>query len=178
MFLNIITPCSRLKNLEIISKNINIPRDQYRWIIVFDALEIPRNIPENCEAYACKNIDSRLGNAQRNFALELINKGHVYMNDDDTLIHFDLWDNIKNLNNDFIMFNQSYSNGESRLIGGEVRISKIDSHNFIASRDLIGDTKWFIEKYDADGYFAIECYSRCKSPIVINKSLSIYNQLR
>jgi hypothetical protein len=108
MFLNIITPCSRPENLEIISKSINIPRDQYRWIVVFDLLEAPENIPDNCEWYTIKDANSTSGNAQRNFALNLITHGHIYFNDDDTVMHIDLWNNIKNENNkDFISFKQS-----------------------------------------------------------------------
>jgi NDP-sugar pyrophosphorylase family protein len=60
MFINIITPCSRPQNLETISKSINISRDNYRWIVVFDALEVPENIPNNCEAYAIKNSNSTI----------------------------------------------------------------------------------------------------------------------
>ena len=72
MFLNIITPCSRPQNLETISKSINIPRENYRWIVVFDLEEVPENIPENCEAYAIKDTKSTSGNAQRNYALDLV----------------------------------------------------------------------------------------------------------
>jgi hypothetical protein len=42
----------------------------------------------------------------------------------------------------------------------------------------IGETRFTINKYEADGYFASECYSKCKSPIYMDKVLSIYNQLR
>ena len=55
MFLNIITPCTRPNNLHAIAKTINIPRDSYRWIVVFDAYDIPKvDIPQECEAYAIK----------------------------------------------------------------------------------------------------------------------------
>lgn len=180
MFLNIITPCSRPQNLIKISETINIPKENYRWIVVFDMDELPSKelIPNNCETYLHRNPNSKVGHSQRNFALELINQGHVYMNDDDTLIHPNLWENINDIDNDFITFDQLSSDGSYRLYGKNIEIGKIDSHNFIISRDLIGDTKWIVEKYDADGYFATECYSKCKTPIIINKPLSIYNYLR
>lgn len=180
MFLNIITPCSRPQNLIEISKSINIPKENYRWIVVFDMDELPLKelIPDNCEIYLHRNLNSKVGHSQRNYALELIKYGHVYMNDDDTLIHPDLWENIKNLNNDFITFHQSSLDNTPRLISGDIEVGKIDSHNFIVSRDLIGETKWIINKYDADGYFAVECYSKCSSFIVIDKFLSVYNCLR
>jgi hypothetical protein len=180
MFLNIITPCSRPQNLIKISKSINIPTENYRWFVVFDMDEFPSKelIPDICEIYLHRNPNSKVGHSQRNFALDLIEKGHVYMNDDDTIIHPELWDNIKDLDNDFINFNQSSLNGDSRLIGGNIQVGNIDSHNFIVSRNLIGDSRWIFDRYDADGFFAVECYSKCKSPIIINKYLSIYNQLR
>lgn len=180
MFLNIITPCSRPENLHQISESINIPTENYRWVIVFDMDNFPdsKYIPDNCEIYLHRNPASTAGHSQRNYALELIKNEHVYMNDDDTLIYSELWGNIKDLTNDFITFDQLSSNGRIRLKGGDIRIGGIDSHNFIISRELINNTKWIIDRYDADGYFATECYSRCKSPLILNKPLSIYNQLR
>ena len=40
MFLNIITPCSRPENLRIISESINIQKENYRWIFVYDGLNL------------------------------------------------------------------------------------------------------------------------------------------
>ena len=180
MFLNIITPCSRPENLKEISKSINIPKDNYRWIVVYDS-EIKMDsefIPENCEMYNYKDTNSIVGNAQRNYALDLIKEGHIYLNDDDTLIHPNLWKNIKDLKNDFICFQQLYKDGQPRLFLNIVQVGYIDSHNFIVSKDILGDTKFIINRYDADGYFAQECFSKSKNSIYIPKPLSIYNQLR
>jgi hypothetical protein len=180
MFLNIITPCSRPQNLIKISESINIPKENYRWIVVFDMDELPSKelIPNNCEVYLHTNPNSKVGHSQRNFALELINYGHVYMNDDDTTIHPNLWENIKDLTNDFITFNQANPDGTSRLSGKSVEVGKVDSHSFIICRDLIGETKWIVDKYEADGYFAVDCYSKCKSFVAIDQFLSIYNCIR
>lgn len=186
MFLNIITPCSRPENLVRISKSINIPRENYRWIVVFDFDELPKDciIPDNCEVYLHKNPNSIVGHSQRNFAIDLIDKGHIYMNDDDTIIHPDLWENIKNLDfYDFISFIQVDKNGNIRLFGNNIDIGYIDSHNFIVSKKSIGELKWIIEKYDADGWFASTLYKKLiqesnSSIIYIPKILSIYNFLR
>ncbi len=180
MFLNIITPCSRIQNLHIISKNINIPKDNYRWLVIFDSNQEPDKelIPNNCEFYLHKNPESTSGNSQRNYALKLIEDGYVYFNDDDTIIHPQLWENINNLDNDFISFQQLDKNGSLRLNGNVIRVGSIDSHNFIVHKSIIGDSQFIINRYDADGYFAIECYNRTKNPIWINKPLSIYNLLR
>jgi hypothetical protein len=179
MFINIITPCIRPENLEKISKSINIPRDQYRWIVVFDLLDKPENIPDNCEWYNIKDVDSTSGNAQRNFALNLVTHGHIYFNDDDTIMQPELWDEIKNEDlQDFISFKQANKDGSIRLEGINISVGTIDSHNFITSVECVGDTRWVLDRYDADGVFARECFEKAKTILHISKILSVYNTLR
>ena len=178
MFLNIITPCSRPENLEIISKSINIPRDKYRWIVVFDLLDMPENIPDNCEWYSIKDVNSISGNAQRNFALNLVTHGHIYFNDDDTIIHHELWEEIKNQEADFISFKQVEKDGSIRLEGNNISVGNIDSHNFVTSINCVGDTRWVLDRYDADGVFARRCFEKAKTILYIDKVLSAYNTLR
>lgn len=177
-FLNIITPCSRPENLLFIQKSINIPRENYRWIVVFDMEEVPNNVPENAECYSYKDRNSRSGNAQRNYALDVISQGHVYFNDDDTIIHPDLWSNIKDLDNDFISFKQINTDGKLRLKGDNISLGNIDSHNFIVHSSLIGNTRWVLDRYDADGLFAYECKQKSRNYKYLNEILSIYNFLR
>ena len=178
MFLNIITPCSRPYNLHEISASINIPKENYRWIVVFDALEIPEYIPNNCEAYFIKDNNSIYGNAQRNLALDLVTEGHVYFNDDDTIIQPTLWDEIKDKDSaDFISFKQSNKDNTLRLEGIEIAINYIDSHNFITSLKCI-DTRWVLDRYDADAVFAIECHKNAVETLYIPKVLSVYNSLK
>lgn len=178
MFLNIITPCSRPQNLDVISKSINIPREKYRWIVVFDLPEVPENIPDNCEAYAIKDINSISGNAQRNFGLDLVTDGHIYFNDDDTIMQPTLWDEIKNGDlEDFISFKQADKDGSIRLEGANISVGTIDSHNFVTSIECIGNTRWVLNRYDADGVFARECYEKAKTIFYIPKVLSVYNSL-
>jgi hypothetical protein len=180
MFLNIITPCSRPENLHTISKSINIPKENYRWIVVCDMNMLPPQelIPNNCEIHLHRNPQSTVGHSQRNFAIDMIEKGHVYQNDDDTVMHPELWDNIKQIENDFISFQQLDKQGRLRQLGNRIEVNHIDSHNFIVSLDTVGETRFIVDRYNADGYFASECYSKSKSPIYINKPLSIYNKLR
>jgi hypothetical protein len=179
MFLNIITPCSRPENLHQISKSINIDKPNYRWIVVCDMDEMPAKdlIPLNCEIYLHKNPISVFGNAQRNYALDLVEKGHVYFNDDDTTIHVDLWDNIKDQIEGFISFTQSNKDNTIRLNGDVIKIHSVDSHNFVVDINVVELTRFDIELYDADGHFAVECYNKPCSKIFIPKVLSIYNSL-
>jgi len=180
MFLNIITPCTRPQNLQKIAESINIPRENYRWLVVFDSLFVPEKslIPVSCEHYLHRDKNSISGNAQRNFALSKVLAGHVYFNDDDTTIHPDLWSNIYTLDeHDFISFSQNTSAGDLRLKGNRIQMCHIDSHNYIVSKKLIKGREWDLSMYEADGFFAEGCYREAKSPIFINKVLSIYNSL-
>jgi hypothetical protein len=180
MKINIITPCCRPQNLHTISKSINIPKENYRWIVVCDTEKMIDDdlIPENCEIYNFKHPESISGNGQRNFAIDLVEDGYVYFNDDDTTLHPDLWENVKDLDNDIISFQQLYKDGRLRLNGDDVSVFHIDSHNFLTHIDLIGDTRFILDKYEADGHFAGECYLKSKNHIHIPKPLSIYNVLR
>ena len=185
MFLNIVTPCSRPENLLLIEKSINILKENYRWIVVFDGNILPNKelIPENCEIHLHTNEKSIVGHSQRNYALDLINDGYVYFNDDDTIIHEDLWENIKNLDCDFISFQQHDKNGDLRLFGKYIAVGTIDSHNFIVSRDLIENDTWIPNLYEADGYFAEKMFTKTiNNPTFtstfIPKILSTYNSLR
>ena len=180
MYLNIITPCSRPENLLKISDSINIPIKNYRWIIVCDSESLPdiNLIPKNCEIYCHRDLESISGNSQRNYAIDMVKDGHIYFNDDDTIIHSDLWNNIKDLENDVISFAQCHKNGQLRLYGNLIKLGHIDSHNFIYNHSIAQELKWIKNRYDADGIFAEIVYSRAKNPIYINKVLSVYNCLR
>ena len=177
MFLNIITPCSRPQNLQKIAESINIPRENYRWLVVFDRHTVPFGIPSICEAYAEYNVKSVFGNHQRNVALSKVSDGHIYFNDDDTLIHPDLWDAVKDLQNDFISFKQADVKGNIRLRGDVIQVTAVDSHNFIVDSKLVEGIEWRLSRYDADGVFASECKKKSKSSIWLDKVLSVYNVL-
>jgi hypothetical protein len=181
MFLNIITPCSRINNLKTIEHSINIPKENYRWIIVFDNDCIPNNIyiPEYSEIYAHRDNKSIVGNAQRNYALSLIKDGHIYFNDDDTIIHKNLWNKISKLDDyDFISFEQEFTGGKKRLLSNKIQRGSIDSHNFISSYRISKNIRFNIVEYGADGIFAEQVYKNAKNKIHIQEVLSTYNALR
>jgi hypothetical protein len=181
--INIITPCSRPENLKTIEASINIPSKYYKWWIVFDDDKIPDcYIPALASVYAHKNPQSIVGNAQRNFALDMIDDGYIYFNDDDTVIHNMLWASIQNIiinhTNDFISFDQQWHNQTHRLSGSNIKVNHIDSHNFLIHSKLCKHTRFYINRYNADGYFATECFALSESPTYIPKYLSVYNALK
>jgi hypothetical protein len=183
MFINIITPCSRPENLMSIGLSINIPLENFKWIIVFDAEEIPElSVPKsgfkNTEFYAHKNPNGCSGNSQRNFGLDLVEDGYVYFQDDDTLMHPEFWESVKYLNADFINFNQAFADGSIRLRSGKIEVGHIDSHNFLIKNSIIGETRWKIDDYCADGIFAETCAKKTNNLFFMDVVLSIYNALR
>lgn len=179
--LNIITPCTRPQNLPAIAASINIPRQDFRWLVVFDSDTVPDcEIPSIAEAYAHTCPESVSGNAQRNYGLELVIRGHVYFNDDDTTLHEILWPGVKDKleQHDFISFPQIYKNGQGRLFGHRIMPGSIDSHNFIVAHSICRYIRWRLDSYGADGFFAQECFRDAKNPLHTVDALSVYNSLR
>jgi glycosyltransferase involved in cell wall biosynthesis len=178
-FINIVTPCSRPENLGAIAGSINIPESSYRWIVVFDADEIPSiDLPNNAEVYAHRNTESRSGNAQRNFANKMIRGGYVLYLDDDTILHPKLWESVKECKEDLVGWKQCNKDNSHRLSVGEWQVGFIDSGSFMVDQNTMGDSDWALDRYDADGYFAREMRLKAKTVKEIYDYLSIYNYLR
>jgi hypothetical protein len=189
MFINIITPCSRVENLWKLYESINFPN--YRWIVVFDGLKvdgIPETLPPTVEPYIVADETGISGNPQRNHALELVEDGWVYFLDDDNLIHPELYSTVEPLSHayDFIHFKQSESYNphevgelqyDIRIRGDVVKLGWIDTHQYITRVELIGDTRWVNDLYEADGVFAEQVYGKATNPLWVDKFLSVYNEL-
>jgi len=189
MFVYIITPCSRPENLHAIAKSINIPVDEYQWIVVHDADELPSaNLLPNNAVHIAKKVDgSIMGNGQRNKALDMIHNNYceeyadrwIYFNDDDTIIHSNLFDVVKQHQGaDFIHFMQHDKEGHIRLNGDVIRAEHTDTHNFIFKASLLGDTRWVLRKHTADGIFAEQMFRKASNRLYIPQVLSVYNVLR
>lgn len=185
-FINIVTPSCRPENLFALAESINIPKRMYRWIVVIDGEkpEVLPKFPANAEVYYHKNTSSKSGNSQRNYALSLIMSGngnqfeeYIYFLDDDTVMHPDLYESVKDLNNDFIHFNQVQPDGSFR-IGGQVKLNKVDSGNCLVKKSLVGTSRWRLDLYNADGVFLESVFRKATTPIYLDKALSIYNALR
>lgn len=184
MFLNIITPSKRPKNLHLISDSIkrSIPEDKCRWIVVIDSDEKidDKYIPDNCEVHYLHDDKSVAGFAQRNFAINLVTKGHIFFLDDDTTVEESLWSNVNGLSHEFIHFYQ-YSPDKSKVIldSGIVDVFKIDIGGFIVSERLAKKTRFRdVGNPLSDSIFAKKAHERAITKKLIKKPLSIYNSLR
>lgn len=186
-FINIITPCSRPQNLHKIAESINIPWRMFRWIVVMDSNTTvnPELIPPRAEVYYHKDKNSKSGNAQRNYAIDLVLRSQpapafdnfVYFLDDDTLLHPQFYNAVNGLKNDFIHFNQQNPDGSHR-IGGTVKVNQIDSGNALISRNIIGNIRWRSDLYNADGFFLQAVFQKALNPVYLPQFLSTYNALQ
>lgn len=173
MKLTIVTPIHRIEYLEAISKTIP---EEVQWVCVYDNV-IPSFLNDKALCLYMPVVKSSWGVAKINFALDFIKDGHVYILDDDTIVHPD-FKVLLSLNDtfDFIHFNQKWKDGRKRT-GGVVLPYKIDIGNFIVSRKLIGNTL-LEDGRTPDGVWAKRLYNKSKNSIYINRTLSIYNYLR
>lgn len=180
MFINIVTPCSRPNNIKKVYESINIPSENYHWYVIMDMDYVPNGLPENYNItyIPYRDTKSLAGNSQRNLALELITDDYVYFLDDDTIMHSEFWDTVKNFNNDIIVFNQAFKDGSLRLFGGHIGPSVVDTGNILTRRGTIGNIKWDVAEYNADGQFFMDVSKKTKSKKYIPKIISYYNKLK
>jgi predicted O-methyltransferase YrrM len=177
--LTIITPSYRVNNLLEIKKSINFEYIE-EWIIVYDGSKITDNpkIFENdskIKEYVFKG-EGVSGNPQRNYALTKITNPDtlIYYLDDDNIFHPDMYKLLNIIDNDkMYTFNQY-----NRLKGNNINIDKIDTAMVILPYKLCKNEKWILDKYDADGYYIVECYNKNKNiHIFIDNDLCYYNKI-
>lgn len=180
--LTIITPSYRIDNLLEIKKSINFDYID-EWIIVYDGSKIidNPNLFENQEDNKIKEYvyedEGTSGNPQRNYALTKITNPDtlLYYLDDDNIIHPNLYKLLNIIdNNKLYTFNQ-----DNRIKGNNVYIGGIDTAMFIIPYKLYKNIKWILDKYEADGYYILECYNENKNiHIFVDNDLCYYNKLR
>jgi hypothetical protein len=189
----IVTPCCRSKNLDTIEKSIDFSII-HKWYIVYDTSKNRSyqkkylNHPHIVEL-ECSDV-GRVGHAQRNFAINVIEDGFIYFLDDDNIIHPDLYAELKNINKMFYYTWDQLRNKEGDntdwvlfknekgkiLKGNKLKVQAIDTAQFMFPRDLIGDLRWDVNDYKADGIF-IEKLNQLypNRHVYIPRVLSYYN---
>jgi glycosyltransferase involved in cell wall biosynthesis len=187
--ITIITPSIRPENLSQIKDSINFDYVN-EWIIVYDENKIKENPylfknESKITEYLHKNEKSTAGNSQRNFALSNIkNKDtYIYFLDDDNIMHpeiYNLFDCLED--NKIYTFNQKRPANifpfKDVLKGNNIEVYKIDSAMFLIDYNLCKNIEWSIEKYNADGFYIVDCYNSNKDAwIFINNILAYYNIL-
>lgn len=179
--MTIITPSYRIDNLIKIKNSINFDYVN-EWIIVYDGSKINENpnIFENDNTGKIKEYvykgDGISGNPQRNFALTKISNPDtfLYYLDDDNTIHPDLY-KLMNVIVKSKMYTFNQLNG---LKGNVIRLANIDTAMFLIHYDLCKNVKWINDKYDADGYYIMNCCNNSRfNYIYVNNDLCYYNTI-
>lgn len=193
----LITPSIRPENLKSIAESIDFDI-VYKWIIVYDGNKIKENpmLFNNNENKIVELLhydpNSISGNSQRNAGLEYLKNlienekdsftNFVYFLDDDNRINEDLYQVIRGAEKGVL-----YTFGQERskdifpyvdiLKGDVVEVYKIDSAMLLIDYNLIGETRWKIDKYNADGIFIKECLMNYKDKwVYIEMVLAYYNK--
>ena len=164
--LTLVTPCSRPQNLPLIAESIKPGRNLFDviWMVIFDNGECPQ---------------SRVGNYQRNCALEAIIDGWVYFLDDDTLIHPELFGELAKVKTGAVAFGQTLKDGIRPASQATMKVCQIDMGQVAIRREVIGNARFALGIYEADGIFIESVYnSNPDKWSLIDKPLSYYNKLR
>jgi len=107
----------------------------------------------------------------------------LYFLDDDNIIHPSLYELL-----DVIEPGKMYTFDQKRpdtvypyktlLTGDNVEVFNIDTAMFLIDFNLCIDTRWIIDKYNADGFYIKECYESNKNAwVYVNKTMAYYNAL-
>lgn len=179
--LTIITPSYRTENLTRMKESINFDYVD-EWIIVYDGTKISEH-PHLFDNPKIKEYvhtgEGISGNPQRNYALTQVTHPDtlLYYLDDDNVIHPNLYHLMKVVDTrKMYTFNVEQRN---RLKGNNVRIGEIDTAMMVLPHALCRDTQWTPERYDADGIYITELYSKHKDAhVFVDNTLCYYNMLR
>ena len=179
--ITIITPSYRVGKLRKIKNSINFKYVD-EWIIVYDGSKVKENPKlfkyDKIKEYVYKDTSGIgiSGNPQRNYALSKVSNPNtlLYYLDDDNIIHPNLFDLMKIIdNNKIYTFNQF-----NRIKGNCVAFQKIDTAMVIIPYKLFRNEKWILDVYEADGYYITECYNKDTSiHVYVNNDLCYYNRL-
>ena len=172
--LTIITACSRSENLPALAESIGPGKAYFNlaWLISVDGGEYP---------------ESRVGNAQKNQALEHIGneaESWVYFLDDDNLIHPKFFPAIAQAIHDGpgrrgFIFSQDCNLFIRRASPETVRVDRIDLAQFVLRRDLIGSWRFDLPTYNSDGMLIEGLYQKHAGEFTfIDQVLCYYNRLR
>jgi O-antigen biosynthesis protein len=194
---NIITRCSRTKNLLKIRDSIFNQSGDVIWYVYFDTTilkdidaELLSELQDDrIKLFFKKSIPGDYGHQFINDAINNISNGWVYILDDDNILHEDFISNLtkyisENTDKKAFIFDQKvdgkdFTKLNIRLAKPEnMKVQHIDMAQFLLKRDLISDKRLKLGDYKADGYFIEDIYvSSPEDFFFINQILCYYNYL-
>lgn len=192
--LNIITRCTRTKNLlqikDSIFKNVSI---EVKWYLIFDTSsikDIDANLlskiqDKNTIIKYYNGFSGDYGHNLINITIDEIESGWIYILDDDNILHENFIDNlIPHFTSNYqgIIFSQFVGGKDFTglnvrdAIPENIKVQKIDMAQFILKRELIANKRLKTFEYKADGYFIEELYKENPDKfLILNEVLSYYN---
>jgi glycosyltransferase involved in cell wall biosynthesis len=194
---NIITRCSRTKNLLSVKDSIFNQSPNVIWHVYFDTLHLKDIDADlltelqdpNIKITFKKSIPGDYGHQFINDAIDLIQDGWIYVLDDDNILHEDFISTLttyilENPDKKAFIFNQKVDGKDFTKL--DIRVAKpenmkvqlVDMAQFLLRRDLIGEMRLKSGDYKADGYFIEDVYkSNPEDFLFINEVICYYNYL-
>jgi hypothetical protein len=164
---SIITACSRPQNLKEIYDSIDF-KNLDKWYIIYDSSKCRRHEFEfTLDTHTQKIVELTCdqpgfaGHPQINYALDLIEKGFVYIMDDDNIFHPNFWNLLDTLDPEFVYTWDQNRIQEGRILkGGQIEEEKIDTSQFIVPKELIGSTRWAVHRSAGDFRFIKQIFKK------------------
>ena len=194
--INIITPVTRVANLDAIYKSLQNQPIDIKWWVVFDP-NAQYGIQHICEnrllsvsglevvCILSEKTNNVGGYSHRNVVLDKLNsEDWVFCLDDDTILHPNLLPYLKDMDlfSRFsgVIFAQSYKSGAIKLNVDEnlIKVCHVDTGSIVFKMDIVGSKRFAEGHYVADGYFIEELYAQNKDKFTLrNVPLSYYNYI-
>lgn len=194
---NIITRCSRTKNLLKVKDSIFNQSGNVIWYVYFDTTilkdidaELLSELQDDkIKLFFKRSIPGDYGHQFINEAIDSIKDGWVYVLDDDNVLHEDFISTLtkyisENPDKRAFIFDQKVDGKDFTKLDVRVakpenmRVQHIDMAQFLLKRDLISDKRLRFGDYKADGYFIEEIFNTNPEDFLfINQILSYYNFL-
>lgn len=183
MKITLITACSRPQNLRLVERSVP---PECRWLIGIDSRV-------NYIPYANRGeiiptpVTGSWGAAVRNYVLDRLNPSEhewIAFLDDDNLVHPEWFpclmamkDDIARVGAGMVTWGQAFADGSTRLEAtGNPMVGTADTASFMFKLELLGQTRFPLDSYHADGLFAETVAT--KTPLfTINSNLCYYNKL-
>ena len=183
--LNIITPCCRPANLLKLKESIDFKKISM-WYIIYDT---SRNRTYEKQFVGEPKITElecsdtgRAGHPMRNFVIKQIKEGLIYNLDDDNIMHPGFWELLPKMDTEhfysFDQVNKSPFGTNGVLKGDTLRVTKIDTAQFVVPKALVESIEFQKDNYKADGEYIVEVNS--KNPgrhIYFPKLAAYYNYM-
>jgi len=190
MILNIITPCSRPKNLPVVARSIreNLKAFDVRWHCWFDQSKVTPETVKQWEPFFASTGMAETdgnGNPQRNRALDACSGDWVYFLDDDNVVHPGFEDRLARATEVhpsapgfiFAQLNEAGGHLRSPYPTWHEGSGNLDMAQFVLKREFIGSTRFRMIR-ESDWHLLNDCCMGNPGQLVlVDERVTFYNAL-